>query len=129
VQYDQDNWLRCWFNGIDSKAVPIWQLRHADAWQKAMSSVFVELQRILVDGGIVAFEVGEVRNGKILLEDLVLPAAVASGLQPIALLINDQEFTKTSNCWGVDNASKGTNTNRIVILQKSSVPQQLSLLL
>lgn len=129
VQYDQDNWLRCWFNGIDSKAVPIWQLRHADAWQEAMSSVFVELQRILVDGGIVAFEVGEVRNGKILLEDLVLPAAVASGLQPIALLINDQEFTKTSNCWGVDNASKGTNTNRIVILQKSSVPQQLSLLL
>ncbi len=129
VQYDQDNWLRCWFNGIDSKAVPIWQLRHADAWQEAMSSVFVELQRILVDGGIVAFEVGEVRNGKILLEDLVLPAAVASGLQPIALLINDQEFTKTSNCWGVDNASKGTNTNRIVILQKSSAPQQLSLLL
>jgi hypothetical protein len=129
VQYDQDNWLRCWFNGIDSKAVPIWQLRHADAWQEAMSSVFVELQRILVDGGIVAFEVGEVRNGKILLEDLVLPAAVASGLQPIALLINDQEFTKTSNCWGVDNASKGTNTNRIVILQKSSAPEQLSLLL
>jgi len=129
VQYDQDNWLRCWFNGIDSKAVPIWQLRNADAWQEAMSSVFVELQRILVDGGIVAFEVGEVRNGKILLEDLVLPAAVASGLQPIALLINDQEFTKTSNCWGVDNASKGTNTNRIVILQKSSAPEQLSLLL
>ncbi len=129
VQYDQDNWLRCWFNGIDSKAVPIWQLRHADAWQQAMSSVFVELQRILVDGGIVAFEVGEVRHGKILLEDLVLPAAVASGLQPIALLINDQEFTKTSNCWGVDNTSKGTNTNRIVILQKSVAPEQLSLLL
>lgn len=129
VQYDQDNWLRCWFNGIDSKAVPIWQLRNADAWQAAMSSVFVELQRILVDGGIVAFEVGEVRNGKILLEDLVLPAAVASGLQPIAILINDQEFTKTSNCWGVDNASKGTNTNRIVILQKSAAPEQLSLLL
>jgi hypothetical protein len=83
-----------------------------------MSSVFVELQRILVDGGIVAFEVGEVRNGKILLEDLVFPAAVASGLQPIALLINDQEFTKTSNCWGVDNNAKGTNTHRIVIFEK-----------
>ena len=129
VQYDQDNWLRCWFNGIDSKTVPIWQLRNADAWQQAMSSVLIELQRVLVDGGIVAFEVGEVRNGKILLEDLVLPAAAASGLQPIAILINDQEFTKTSNCWGVDNANKGTNTNRIVLLQKSAPAEQLSLLL
>ena len=128
VQYDQDNWLRCWFNGIDSKAVPIWQLRNAQAWQDAMSTVFVELARILVSGGVVAFEVGEVRGGKILLEDLVLPAASASGLQPFAILINDQEFTKTSNCWGVDNASKGTNTNRIVLLQKSQPSEQLHLL-
>lgn len=119
VQYDQDNWLRCWFNGIDSKAVPIWQWRKAEDWQAAMSEVFRELQRVLVDGGIVAFEVGEVRNGKIKLEELVIPAAASAGLQAIAVLINDQEFTKTSNCWGVDNSSKGTNTNRIVILQKS----------
>ena len=119
VQYDQDNWLRCWFNGIDSKAVPIWQWRKAEDWQAAMSEVLRELQRVLVDGGIVAFEVGEVRNGKIKLEELVIPAAASAGLQAVAVLINDQEFTKTSNCWGVDNSSKGTNTNRIVILQKS----------
>jgi hypothetical protein len=118
VQYDQDNWLRCWFNGIDSKTVPIWQLRSPQAWQDAMAAVFKELDRILVPNGMVAFEVGEVRNGKILLEDLVMPAAMSAGLIPIAVLINDQEFTKTSNCWGVDNAAKGTNTNRIVILQK-----------
>lgn len=127
VQYDQDNWLRCWFNGIDSKTVPIWQWRKAEDWQAAMSEVFRELQRVLVDGGIVAFEVGEVRNGKIKLEELVIPAAASAGLQTVAVLINDQEFTKTSNCWGVDNTSKGTNTNRIVILQKSRPAQQLSL--
>lgn len=127
VQYDQDNWLRCWFNGIDSKTVPIWQWRKAEDWQAAMSEVFRELQRVLVDGGIVAFEVGEVRNGKIKLEELVIPAAASAGLQTVAVLINDQEFTKTSNCWGVDNSSKGTNTNRIVILQKSRPAQQLSL--
>lgn len=118
VQYDQDNWLRCWFNGIDSMAAPIWQLRNAAAWQAAMTDVFRELQRILVPGGVVAFEVGEIRKGKIKMEDLVLPAATSAGLEGIAVLINDQEFTKTSNCWGVDNASKGTNTNRIVILRK-----------
>ncbi len=128
VQYDQDNWLRCWFNGIDSHSVPIWQLRTEDAWQQAMSQVFRELQRILVKGGVVAFEVGEVRKGRVLLEDLVLPAAEASGLQPFAIMINDQDFTKTSNCWGVDNASKGTNTNRIILLRKNSDPEQLNLL-
>ncbi|MFY7817657.1 MAG: DNA methyltransferase [Akkermansiaceae bacterium] len=128
VQYDQDNWLRCWFNGIDSHSVPIWQLRTEDAWQQAMSQVFRELQRILVKGGVVAFEVGEVRKGRVLLEDLVLPAAEASGLQPFAIMINDQDFTKTSNCWGVDNASKGTNTNRIILLRKTSDPEQLNLL-
>ena len=118
VHYDQDNWLRCGFKVIDSKTVPIWQLRSPQAWQDAMAAVFKELDRILVPNGMVAFEVGEVRNGKILLEDLVMPAAMSAGLKPIAVLINDQEFTKTSNCWGVDNAAKGTNTNRIVILQK-----------
>lgn len=128
VQYDQDNWLRCWFNGVDSRAVPIWQLRTEEAWQHAMSSVFVELERILLKGGVVAFEVGEVRKGSVLLEDLVLPAAEASGLEPFAILINDQNFTKTSNCWGIDNVRKGTNTNRIILLQKASPCEQLTLL-
>jgi hypothetical protein len=68
--------------------------------------------------GFVAFEVGEVRNGKILLEDLVVPAGQAAGLTPEAVLINDQKFTKTSNCWGVDNLKKGTNTNRIVLFSR-----------
>ena len=32
--------------------------------------------------------------------------------------VGDQEFTKTANCWGVDNNARGTNTNRIVLLRK-----------
>ena len=47
-----------------------------------------------------------------------MPAAMATGLTPQMILINDQAFTKTSNCWGVDNLKKGTNTNRIVLLRK-----------
>jgi hypothetical protein len=31
------------------------------------------------------------------------------------VLVNDQRFTKTANCWGVSNGSKGTNTNRVVL--------------
>ena len=30
-----------------------------------------------------------------------------------------QEFTKTANCWGVENNRKGTNTNRIAVFRKS----------
>jgi hypothetical protein len=83
-----------------------------------MTRTFRELRRVLRPGGRVAFEVGEVRNGKILLEALVVPAAADAGLVPIAVMINDQVFTKTSNAWGVENLKKGTNTNRIVLLEK-----------
>ena len=119
VDYQTDNWLRCWFNGIDAQSVQVWQFRKPHEWQAAMTSVFIELRRVLKPGGYVAFEVGEVRGGKILLESLVVPAAAEAGLEPLMVLVNDQVFTKTSNCWGVDNLKKGTNTNRIVLLRKS----------
>jgi hypothetical protein len=118
VNYKQDNWLRCWFNGIDPEAVEIWHFKKPEEWQDAMRKVLKELKRVLRPGGFVAFEVGEVRNGSILLEDLVVPAGQAVGLTAEAVLINDQKFTKTSNCWGVDNLKKGTNTNRIILFSR-----------
>jgi hypothetical protein len=118
VQYDVDNWLRCWFLGIDAKAVNITMLRKLEDWQVAMTAVFHELQRVLTPGGHVAFEVGEIHGGETRLEEHVLPCGIAAGLVPVLVLINDQEFTKTANCWGVNNMSKGTNTNRIVLFRK-----------
>lgn len=120
VDYHRDNWLRCWFNGIDTAAVNIWQLGDPAVWQAKMTKVFGELERVLRPGGFVAFEVGEVRGGKILLETLALPAAQRAGLIPEMVVVNSQNFTKTSHCWGVDNLKKGTNTNRIVLLRKSA---------
>src|SRR5690606_13052636 len=32
VDYRTDNWLRCWFHGIDSADLPIWQVRRLDDW-------------------------------------------------------------------------------------------------
>jgi len=118
VQYSQDNWLRCWFCGIDADAVPITMARTLPAWQEAMTAVFAELRRVLRPGGHVAFEVGEVRKGTLRLEEAVIPCAVAAGLQPELVLIQQQDFTKTANCWGIANNSKGTNTNRVVLLRK-----------
>ncbi len=118
VDYQTDNWLRCWFNGIDAATVEIWQLSRPRDWQAGMARVFAELRRILIPGGHIAFEVGEIRAGRLFLETLVVPAAVTAGLTPRLVVVNDQAFTKTSQCWGVDNLKKGTNTNRIVLLQK-----------
>ena len=117
VDYHADNWLRCWFLGFDSSTIAISQLRSPDEWQRLMGQVLQDLKRILKPGGYIAFEVGEVRGGDILLEELVLPAGVRAGLDPVIILINVQEFTKTANTWGVANQSKGTNTNRIVVFQ------------
>ncbi|MHC4815599.1 MAG: DNA methyltransferase [Planctomycetota bacterium] len=118
VQYADDNWLRCWFCGIDPESVPITMARRLDQWQDAMTQTFQELRRILRPGGHVAFEVGEVRGGTIKLEEAIVPCGLSAGLTPVLLLINDQKFTKTANCWGVDNNKKGTNTNRVVLFRK-----------
>ena len=118
VNYAQDNWLRCWFCGIDPAAVPITMARKVEQWQREMTKVFRELERVLEPGGHIAFEVGEVRHGKIKLEEAVIPCGIEAGLTPLLVLINDQKFTKTANVWGVNNTTKGTNTNRVVVFQK-----------
>ncbi len=118
VQYEQDNWLRCWFAGIDPAAIEITMERTVAGWRRAMSAVFIELARVLRPGGHVAFEVGEVDGGRIGLEAEVIPCMLAAGLEPLLILINAQQFTKTSNCWGVTNNARGTNSNRVVVARK-----------
>lgn len=118
VDYAGDNWLRCWFLGVDPATVKISVPKKLEKWKEIMTEVFHDLHRVLKPGGHVAFEVGELRGGEVRLEEAVLPCGVASGLEPVLVMINDQKFTKTANCWGVDNQVKGTNTNRIVVFRK-----------
>jgi DNA methylase len=118
VDYAGDNWLRCWFCGINPVDVKLTILKKIGEWRDAMTSVFFELNRVLAPGGHVAFEVGEVRGGRVRLEEHVIPCGVHAGLEPVLVLINSQEFTKTAACWGVGNNLKGTNTNRVVLFRK-----------
>jgi hypothetical protein len=120
VQYNEDNWLRCWFNSIDAKevAAKITMAKKIEDWCEVMRKVFEELFRITKAGGYVAFEVGDLKGGELKLEEYVVPLGLNAGFDCEGIMINQQEFTKTANIWGVSNNKKGTNTNRIVIFCK-----------
>ena len=120
VQYASDNWLRCWFNSLDAQGIArkITMSRTVPLWTDAMQKVFFELYRVTKPGGWVAFEVGEVRNKKVCLDEHVIPIGKKAGFECAAVLINEQNFTKTSNIWGIENKKRGTNTNRVVIFKK-----------
>jgi SAM-dependent methyltransferase len=124
VQYARDNWLRCWFNGLDAGAIGsrITMSASVEEWSREMTRVMRELYRVTRPGGWVAFEVGEVRRGEVRLDEVVAPLGLASGFACEAVLINTQQFTKTANIWGVRNNERGTNTNRIALFRKPPQP-------
>ena len=121
VDYVQDNWLRCWFNSLDAAdaARKITMSRSLEEWSAIIFGVFRELYRITKTRGFVAFEVGEIRNKEIKLDEHVVPLGMKAGFTCVGIIINEQFFTKTSNIWGIDNNEKGTNSNRIVIFRKT----------
>ena len=120
VNYNEDNWLRCWFNNIDANEVSrnITITKKLDDWEKVMGDVFNELYRITKKSGYVAFEVGEVKRGKVKLDEHIVPLGIKAGFECLGVVINLQEFTKTANIWGISNNAVGTNTNRIVLFRK-----------
>ena len=120
INYADDNWLRCWFNKIDAKAIAkkISITGSLDNWKKIMEAVFIELYRITRNEGFVAFEVGEIKKGKIKLDEHVVPLGINAGFKCLGIIINQQKFTKTASIWGINNNVFGTNTNRIVMFRK-----------
>ena len=120
VQYSKDNWLRCWFNKINVDEIEkrLTMATTLGKWSSAMRAVLRELYRITRPGGWIAFEVGEVKNGLIKLEEEIVPLGVHSGFECAGVVINQQKFTKTSNIWGIRNNTSGTNSNRIVLFNK-----------
>jgi DNA methylase len=115
VDYEGDNWLRCWFAGIDPADVRIDRHRDMAGWEGFVRQGFQEFARVVRPGGFVAFEVGEVRGGRILLERHVAAAIEGLPFDVLGVMVNQQNFTKTANCWGVNNNRSGTNSNRIVM--------------
>jgi hypothetical protein len=122
VQYANDNWLRLWFNNLNADEIArnIVMAKTEEQWHNFIFDVFKELFRITKPNAYIAFEVGDLKNGKVKLDEIVVSIGIEVGLKCLGIIINEQVFTKTSNIWGVKNNHKGTNTNRIVIFQKGS---------
>lgn len=120
VQYSDDNWLRNWFNDIDENSVEkkLSITRNIKEWCNIIEDVFRELYRITKREGWIAFEVGEVKKGKIKLDEFIVPLGIKAGFKCDGIIVNLQNFTKTSNIWGIKNNKSGTNTNRIVMFEK-----------
>ena len=119
VNYKADNWMRCWFAGIDPEKVGITQTGKLEAWKALVREALDNVAAISVCGSVFAFEVGEIRNGSLLLDRVVADVARETVWEPIFVVVNEQMFTKTSNTWGIDNNRGGTNSNRIVVMRRS----------
>lgn len=118
VNYKADNWMRCWFAGIDPDAVGITQTGRLDAWKELVRGALDNTAAISRRGAAFAFEVGEIRSGSLLLDQVVVDVARETAWEPVCVLVNAQVFTKTSNTWGIENNRAGTNTNRIVVMRR-----------
>ena len=118
VDYAKDNWLRCWFGDINIDTVKIDTHRSVESWSDFVNRVFMTFARVVKRGGHVAFEVGDVRNGTIMLDEVVIDALRGLPFRVNEVVVNSQNFTKTANCWGISNNGSGTLTNRIVIAEK-----------
>ncbi len=117
VNYRADNWMRCWFAGIEPDQVAITQTRKLEAWKDLVREALDNVATISAQGSVFAFEVGEIRNGALLLDQVVAEVARGTAWEPVCIIVNEQTFTKTSNTWGIDNNRRGTNSNRIVVMR------------
>ena len=118
VDYRADNWMRCWFAGIDPDEVGITQTGRLEAWKGLVREALDNVAAISARSSVFAFEVGEIRNGSLLLDRVVADVARETAWEPVCVVVNEQTFTKTSNTWGIDNNQGGTNSNRIVVMRR-----------
>jgi hypothetical protein len=126
VDYLQDNWMRAWFLGLEEETENLSLSVYSDLreWIRFMRDTIYEAGRTLKVGGRMVIEVGEVEYKKSIhhLEEemlRLLPIKTEGGmLVGEEIYLNSQKFTKLSNCWEVDNNSKGTNTNRCLVIKK-----------
>ena len=64
VNYKRDNWMRCWFVGVDPDAIRITQTRKLAEWKELVRGALENVAAIVRPRGVFAFEVGEIRRDR-----------------------------------------------------------------
>jgi DNA modification methylase len=127
VDYIQDTWIEGWFCGIEQESLEgkVVQTPNLNEWSNFISDTLTELQRVIMPGGTLAMEVGEVKyQGQILNLDEIILGLVCSPEHNMhqfrvkEIYVQSQQFTKLANCFKVCNNKKGTNTNRILLMER-----------
>lgn len=127
ADYILDNWLENWFLGIDPESYRklIVQTPDLDTWESFMDQAIGAMHRVLRPGGHAVIEVGEVESDgeRINLDECIARIAHSQEKRGLPwkvkeVLIQTQNFTKLANCFAVENNKKGTNTNRMVVMEK-----------
>lgn len=125
VDYLTDNWLEFWFTGINPRPLEhsLMMTSNINEWRSFMRDVLAESLRVLCTNCFAVFEVGEVEiDGvtipldQILAEEAERIRVNDKIFRVEEILVNQQSFSKLSNCFQVENNRKGTNTNRLVVL-------------
>ena len=104
----------------ESQLAPLSITSNLGEWTKFMVQTMKEMERVLKPGAHAVIEVGEVKCKGIHrnLEEVLIENVPEGKLRAKEIFINQQSFTKLSNCWSVQNNSKGTNSNRCLVLEK-----------
>ena len=118
VDYAFEHWLRLKYLGIDPKSIAFSHIASLKDWTKMIRRTLMEMMRIVKPGGYIAMEVGEIKGGTIKLEQAVWEAAEGLPCRRLGVIIHAAKFPKTSHIYGVINNKRGTNTNRIVVMQR-----------
>ena len=119
VHIPKDNWLRCWFNNINTEEIErkITMAGTVEKWSSVMAAVFKSCFELQNRGGS-PLKLARLEKVLIKLDEYVIELGIKAGFACEGVIINLQAFTKTSNIWGINNNSSGTNTNRIVLFNK-----------
>tara|TARA_Y100000310_G_scaffold178831_1_gene178786 strand:- start:2750 stop:3910 length:1161 start_codon:yes stop_codon:yes gene_type:complete len=120
INYIDDNWLRFWFLGYDREKLRkiLVQTGNIEEYRYFIKRSMLEMNKVLKKGKYCIIEVGDVRNGKINLDELIVDLADETGFEVERVLISDITAPKISKAFARKKPGDGTKTNRCVIMKK-----------
>jgi hypothetical protein len=86
--YRAENWLRCWFTGIDPDTVQVSAHQRLSDWLTEMTMVFRELWRVLRPSGHLVIEVASLRPRQVKWWEVVTRLGVETGFEAVAMVTN-----------------------------------------